>query len=313
MLQLTDKIFVAGARGLLGSALVSELRDRGFNTVLTPSHAEGDLTDPAYVAWFFSVHEPKYVFLCAAKVGGIQANIDEPVDFFLKNVQIQNNVISNAAKYGVEKLVFLGSSCVYPRDCPQPIKEEYLLTGPFEKAVEAYGIAKVSGIKLCQWYHQRGHNFVSAMPCNLFGCRDNFDERTAHVIPGMMARMHRAKLAKAETFAVWGRPEITREFLFAPDAAKALMTVMEKYSSPEPINIGDGIEISMRDLAWFIRYVVGYSGHLRWDTDRPTGTPRKVMDVSKIKSLGWSPKYAIGEALKITYDYFDTNWCHSAP
>lgn len=307
MFNLTDKILVAGARGLVGSHLVAALRERGFNNLLVPTRADLDWADPVAAKWYFSVHEPEHVFMCAAKVGGIKANVDEPIEFFLQNIAIQNNIITNAADYGVKKLVFLGSSCVYPRDCAQPIKEEYLLTGPFEKAVEAYGIAKVAGIKLCQWYHRRGHNFVSAMPCNLFGPHDSFDEQTAHIIPGMMARMHRCKVEQATSFAVWGNPGTRREFLCAADLADALITIWEKYDDELPINAGSGIENSIRDVAYALAYIVGYRGEIRWDTEQPVGTPRKVMDNSKLSNLGWSVRTTFGVALKSTYDWFRLN------
>jgi GDP-L-fucose synthase len=303
----SDRILVAGARGLVGSHLVAALRERGHNNLLVPTHAELDWADPVAAKWYFSVHEPEYVFLCAAKVGGIKANIDQPVEFLLKNLAIQNNVMSNAAEYGTKKLLFLGSSCVYPRDCPQPIKEEYLLTGPFEKAVEAYGLAKVCGTKLAKMYHEAGHCFVSAMPCNLFGPGDNFSEHTGHVVPGMMARMHLAKLENAEFFPAWGLPTTKREFLYAADLAEALIVIMEKYHDAEPINAGSGIEISINELAYVLQVVTGYGGEIRWDTDQPVGTPRKIMDNSKLRSLGWTPKTLLGVALKSTYDWFRLN------
>lgn len=303
----SDKILIAGARGLVGSHLVAALRERGFFNLLVPTHAEIDWADPVQSKYYFSVYEPEYVFLCAAKVGGIKSNIDQPVEFLLKNLAIQNNVMSHAAEYGAKKLLFLGSSCVYPRDCPQPIKEKYLLTGPFEKAVEAYGLAKVCGIKLAQMYHAAGHRFVSAMPCNLFGPRDNFNEHTAHVIPGMMARMHRAKVENAEFFPVWGQPDTKREFLCADDLAEALVLIMESYDHGEPINVGSGVETPMCDLAWAIQSLVRYKGELRWDTTQPVGTPRKVMDISKLRGLGWAPARAFESALQTTYEWFRLN------
>jgi GDP-L-fucose synthase len=300
----SDKILIAGARGLVGSHLVAALRERGFFNLLVPTHAEIDWADPVQSKYYFSVYEPEYVFLCAAKVGGIKSNLDQPVEFLLKNLAIQNNVMSHAAEYGAKKLLFLGSSCVYPRDCPQPIKEEYLLTGPFEKAVEAYGLAKVCGIKLAQMYYAAGHCFVSAMPCNLFGPRDSFNEHTAHVIPGMMARMHRAKVENKEFFQAWGQPNTQREFLYAADLAEALVTIMELYHDDEPINVGSGVETSIRDLAWLIKYVIQYQGEIRWDTTQPVGTPRKVMDISKLQKLGWVPSSTFGLAIQSTYEWF---------
>lgn len=303
MLPLTAKIFVAGAYGLVGSHLVQLLRDWGYTNLLTPRHSELDLTDPVAVKWYFSVHEPEYVYLCAAKVGGIKANVDQPIAFLLQNLAIQNNVITNAADYGVRKLLFLGSSCVYPRDCPQPIKEEYLLTGPFEPAVEAYGIAKVAGIKLCQYYHDRGHDFVSAMPCNLFGPRDNFSDDTSHVLPGLMARMHRARLQQQD-LVVWGDPQTRREFLYAPDLADALFTIMEKYHEREPINVGSAVEMPIIELVNCLRGVVDYRGPVIWDSSKVVGTPRKVMDSTKLRRLGWYPKTLFEHALRHTYRWF---------
>lgn len=307
MLQPDDKIFIAGARGLVGSHIVAELRERGFNNLLVPAHSDIDLTDPVAVKWFFSVHQPDYVFLCAAKVGGIKANIDQPLEFFLQNLAIQNNVMGCAAEYGTKKLLFLGSSCVYPRDCPQPIKEEYLLTGPFEPAVESYGLAKVCGIRLAQIYHAKGHNFISAMPCNIFGPRDHFNFHSAHVIPGMMTRMQQAKLDKYEAFEVWGRPDTKREFIYARDLANALFVIMNEYNDLEPINAGSGIEIRMDDLAFVMRYITGFDGKILFDPKQPVGTPRKVMDNSKLRALGWLPKTQFEHALRSTYDWFRLN------
>lgn len=300
-----SKILVAGARGLVGSALVRELRAQGYNNLLTPSHKEADLSDPVFVRWYFSGYQPEYVFLCAAKVGGIKANAENPLKFFLENMAIETNVIGNASDYNIKKLVFLGSSCIYPKHCPQPIKEEYLLTGPIEPSTEPYALAKICGVRLCQWYQREyGDRFVSAMPCNLFGPRDNFDPHNAHVIPGMMARMHAAKMAGAPAFEVWGDGNAFREFLYAEDLARALMTVMQEYEGPEPINTGSSFELPIKDLAHIMSAVVDYNGILVFNPDQPTGTPRKILDNSKIMDLGWTPRVPFLNALRATYEWY---------
>lgn len=302
------KIFVAGAHGLVGSALTRELFAQGHTNLLVPSHKQADLTDPTFVKWYFSVHQPEYVFLAAAKVGGIKANAENPLQFFLQNLAIETNVIGNASEYGVKKLVFLGSSCIYPKHCPQPIKEEYLLTGAIEPTTEPYALAKICGVKLCQWYKREfGDNFVSAMPCNLFGPRDNFDPHNAHVIPGMMARMHQAKVEGDPCFEVWGDGKAYREFLFAEDLARALVIVMEKYDGLEPINTGSSFELSIRDLAIVMASVVKYDGDLIFNESQPVGTPRKVLDNSKIAALGWTPRVPFMQALATTYEWFKSH------
>lgn len=299
------KILVAGHRGLVGSALVRELKSQGHTNLITLPREVVNLEDPIAVRWAFSVHEPDYVFLCAAYVGGIVANIDHPVDFFRRNVVIQNNVLLNAADYRVKKMVFLGSSCIYPRDCPQPINENALLTGPLEKSNEAYAIAKISGVKLCQWLRQeRGCNFVSAMPCNLYGPNDNFDPRDAHIIPGLIARMHAAKEAGAPEFDVWGRADTLREYLYSEDLARALIVVMNYYDDPAPINTGSSFEMPVEGLARLIAAVVGYYGQLKFDASMPAGTPRKLLDNQKIFNLGWSPRIGFRHSLELTYEWY---------
>lgn len=300
-----SKIFITGHRGLVGSALVRELQMRGYSNLFTVSRNEVDLTDPVKTKWFFSCITPDYVFHCAARVGGIKDNIAHPLEFFLDNVRIQENVIINSAFYDVKKLLFLGSSCVYPRDCPKPIVENSLLTGPFEKAVEAYGLAKVCGIKLCEFYKQELLcNFIAAMPCNVFGPSDNFDPQTAHVVPGLIARMHAAKVAGEPEFKVWGDGSARRELIFSDDLAKALILIMEKYDGPGHINAGSGLEYSVSEIAQLVRAVVGYEGALVPEQSEPTGTPRKLMDNSKLAALGWQPSFCIVDALRRTYDDF---------
>lgn len=303
-----SRIYITGHRGLVGSALREELLLQGYENLVCPGRETVDLMNPTEVRWAFSVYRPEYVFHCAARVGGIQANIDDPLGFCRDNLIIQENVLSNAAHYGVQKLIFLGSSCVYPKACPQPIKEEYLLTGPFTPEVEAYGLAKVVGVKMCEWYHQRGHNFIAAMPPNLFGPRDNFNEKTAHVIPGMMARMHRAKIEGAPTFSVWGDGSVCREFMYSGDLAQALALVMEQYNGPAPVNVGSQHEVRIDALANAIANTVGYTGRIVFDETKPIGTPRKLMDNSKIAQLGWGtaflPRRDFRAALEETYRSF---------
>lgn len=300
-----SKIYVAGDRGLVGSAVVNELRAQGHTNLITLSREQLNLEDPVAVKWFFSVYEPEYVFLCAAAVGGIRANIDSPVEFFVRNMKIQQNVLLNAADYKVRKLVFLGSSCIYPRDCEQPIKESALLTGPLEKSNEAYAIAKIAGLKLCKYlWQERGCCFVSAMPCNLFGPNDNFDPHKAHIIPGLIARMHAAKEAGEPVFDVWGRADTLREFLFSEDLARALIFVMEKYDDPEPINTGSGVEKSVKEISELIADTIRYPGELVFNSSIPAGTPRKLLDNTKLFSLGHENLVGTKRALKITYDWF---------
>lgn len=299
------KIFITGHRGLVGSALLRELLAQGYKNLHVVGREQVDLTDPVETKWYFSSLRPAYIFHCAARVGGIKANIDFPIEFFLENIKIQNNVLENAAEYGVKKLLFLGSSCIYPRDCPKPIQERSLLTGAFEKAVEAYGLAKVCGVKLCQWYRQeQGRLFISAMPCNVFGPNDNFNVHTAHVVPGLIARMHDAKQKGELVFQVWGDGSARRELIYSDDLAKALITIMEKYDGPEHINAGSGLEYSVAEIAQLVRAVIGYEGALTSAQSEPTGTPRKLMDNSKLKALGWGPSFCIVDALRRTYDDF---------
>lgn len=304
-MEKNAKILVLGARGLVGSAIVQELRAQGYHNIYQPGRTEVDLTDEVTVRWLFSVHRPEYVFFAAAKVGGISDNASDKVGFLAENLRIELNVITAAAEYAVKKLLFVATSCIYPRDCPQPIREEYLMTGPLERTTEAYSIAKIAGIRLCQYYREQlRHDFVVAVPCNIFGERDNFNERTAHCLPGLMARIHRAKVTGAPEVVVWGDGTAQREFLFAPDLARALILVMERYSSGEPINTGSGFELSIKDLATVLaEKVIGYRGRLVFDTGELTGTPRKVLESSKLRALGWRPEIPFIEALRATYSW----------
>lgn len=305
------KIFVAGARGLVGSALVRELRAQGYNNLLTPSHAEADLTDPVFVRWFFSAHHIDYVFMCAAQVGGILDNATRKVDFLTDNLHMELNVISNAACYNVKKLLFISTSCCYPRACPQPMHPRDLWTGKLEPTTEAYSVAKLAGMKLCQYYHeQHGKNFVSALPCNLFGERDNFNMGTAHALPGIMARLHAAKIAGDPFCEIWGTGKQQREFLFAEDLARGLVTVMERYDGVDPINIGSGLELTIEQLAILLAATVGYEGRLVFNPNQPEGTPRKILDSTEIRALGWGPQVPFLQALKTTYEWYRLNTTH---
>ena len=303
-----SKILVLGANGLVGGALVNELWTQGFLNVLTPRREDLDLLDTAIVEWYFSVHRPSHVFFAAALVGGISSNIARGLDFLNLNLQMELNVINNAAKYGVGKLLFVSTSCCYPRDCPQPMKPSYLGTGALEPTTEPYAIAKIAGMALCREYRILGRDFNSAMLCNVFGPRDNFDPRNAHCLPGMMARMHKAKLAGLPSFDVWGSGAQQREFIYADDAAAALICAMENHSCVEPINIGTGIELSMKELAIVLSDVLEYSGKLDFDPAQPTGTPRKLMDSSVLLGHGWRPKVDFLYAVRETYDWYKLNY-----
>jgi GDP-L-fucose synthase len=302
------KIFVAGHRGMVGSALVRRLEAEGFNILLTADRSQLDLMDESAVAKFFLEEKPAVVICAAAKVGGIKANNDYPVQFLLDNLRIQNNVIHWAYKSGVRKLLFLGSSCIYPKFAPQPIPETALLSGPLEPTNEAYAIAKIAGIKLCQAYcREYGNNFISAMPTNLYGPNDNFDLETSHVLAALIRKAHEAKMRNQRKLIVWGTGKPRREFLHVDDLASACLLLLEKYDSPEIINVGYGEDISIRELAELICDVVGFDGELGWDTSKPDGTPRKLLDVSKLSALGWKPAISLREGIARTYQWFRAN------
>lgn len=297
-----SKIFVAGSRGLVGSALVRELKKQGYTKVLAPSRAELDLTDKDAVTAFFETHRPEYVFMAAAKVGGIVANNTQPADFIVQNLAIQQHVITSAHTFDVKKLLFLGSNCIYPKIVAQPVKEEYLLTGPLEPTNEAYAIAKIAGIKMCQAYRQQyGRNYISAMPCNLYGINDNYHPEHSHVLPGLLRRFHEAKINNAPTVVVWGTGTPRREFLCSDDVANACIFLMHNYNSPEPINVGAGVDITIKELAETVKKAVGYEGTITWDTSRPDGTPRKLLDTSRLHDLGWTHKLSLEDGLRLTY------------
>lgn len=301
----TAKIYVAGHRGLVGSAIVRHLREQGYENLCLRTRDELDLTDPLRVTEFFELERPEYVFLAAAKVGGILANDTYPADFIRENLAIQTNLIHAAYQFGVRKLLFLGSSCIYPKLAQQPIREEYLLTGPLEPTNEAYAIAKIAGIKMCQAYNrQYGTRFISVMPTNLYGPGDNFDLNNSHVLPALIRKFHEAKMSNISEVVVWGTGNPRREFLHVDDLADACLFLMERYEDSEIINIGTGKDISIRELAELIKEITGYQGSIRWDLSKPDGTPRKLLDISRIESLGWKPKITLREGIRQTYEWY---------
>ncbi|EPS71966.1 hypothetical protein M569_02791, partial [Genlisea aurea] len=302
------KIFVAGHRGLVGSAIVRRLNSLGYTNLLLRSRSEVDLTSQSAVDAFFSVERPQFVIIAAAKVGGIHANSTYPADFITINLQIQTNLISAAFRHGTLKLLFLGSSCIYPKFAPQPIPESALLTGPLEPTNEWYAVAKISGIKMCQAYRiQHSFDAISAMPTNLYGPNDNFHPENSHVLPALLRRFHEAKARGAESVVVWGSGKPLREFLYVDDLADAVVFLMENYSGTEHVNVGSGKEVSIGELAEAVKETVGYGGEIVWDRSKPDGTPRKLMDSSKLEGLGWSPKVSLEEGLRETYRWYLEN------
>jgi len=299
------KIYVAGHRGMVGSAIVRKLEKEGFTQILTRTSAELDLRNQCAVSSFFAQEKPEYVFLAAAKVGGIIANNTYRGEFLYDNLTIQNNIIHNSYLNGVKKLMFLGSSCIYPKRAPQPLKEEYLLTGPLEHTNEPYAIAKIAGIKMCDAYRdQYGCNYISVMPTNLYGYNDNYHPENSHVMPALIRKFHEAKSTGAASVSIWGTGSPKREFLFADDLAEACFYLMENYNEPNLINIGTGEDISIKDLALLIKKVIGFEGELQFDTSKPDGTPRKLMDVSKLHSQGWKHKVELEEGIRLAYQDF---------
>lgn len=305
------KIFVTGHRGLVGSAIVRVLKKAGYNNIITKSRQELDLTDRDAVFRFFEEERPEWVVLAAAKVGGIYANNTYPVDFLLDNLQIQNNVIEASHKNNVDKLLFLGSSCIYPKLAPQPLKEEYLLTSALEPTNESYALSKITGIKLCNAYNrQYGTNYMSVMPCNIYGYNDNYHKENAHVIPMLIRRFHEAKESNADKVVVWGTGVAQREFLFSDDLAEACLFLMENKSAKDIdpfINIGAGKDVTIKKLAELIKETVGFEGKLEFDTSKPDGMLKKLLDVSRMKELGWEAKTELKDGLKIAYNDFLTN------
>jgi len=308
MMDKSEKIFVAGHRGMVGSALVRRLKSEGFSNLLVRDRSKLDLRDECAVTKFFAEEKPAVVILAAARVGGIKANSDFLVEFLLENLRIQNNVIQAAYENGARKLLFLGSSCIYPKFAPQPIPETALLSGPLEPTNEAYVIAKIAGIKLCQAYaREYDANFISVMPTNLYGPNDNFDLETSHVLAALLRKAHEAKTRKDRKLTVWGSGKPRREFLHVDDLASACLLLLEKYDSSEIINVGCGEDISIRELAELICEVVGFEGDLAWDVTKPDGTPRKLLDVSKLRALGWKPSIPLRDGIARTYEWFLAN------
>lgn len=304
-MQPGDKVYVAGHRGLVGSALVRRLDREGFSRVVTRTRQELDLTDRHAVVRFFEEERPEYVFLAAARVGGIWANATRPAEFIAENLAIALNVIDAAYRSGVKKLLYLGSSCIYPKFAPQPIREEFLLTGKLEPTNEAYAVAKIAGIELCRAYNrQYGTRFISVMPTNLYGPDDNFDLETSHVLPALIRKFHEAKEAGALEVVVWGTGSPRREFLHVDDLADACVFLMRRYEGSEILNIGWGVDISIAELAELVREVVGYRGRIRFDPSKPDGTPRKLLDVSRLKALGWRPRIGLREGIEQTYAWY---------
>ena len=307
-MEKNDLIFVAGHRGLVGSAIVRNLEAKGYNNIIKRTHAELDLTNQALVEEFFKENRPDVVVLAAAKVGGINANQTAPADFIMKNSQIQCNVIDCAHRYNVKKLLFLGSTCIYPKLAPQPIVESSLLTGPLESTNEGYALAKISGLMMCRFYkRQYGDNFISCMPTNLYGPHDNYELSGSHVMPAMIRKFHEAKINNAPSVELWGTGSPLREFLYVDDMADACVFLLENYDGEEHVNIGTGVEVSIKELAEKVKKFVGYEGEIIWNKEMPDGTPRKLTDVTKLHSLGWKHKVDLEEGILLAYDWFVKN------
>lgn len=301
-----SKIYIAGHRGLVGSAIKRALEKQGYENLVFRTREELDLQNLQAVDDFFKTEHPEYVFLAAAKVGGILANKTYPADFIYQNLQIQNNIIYSAHAYGVTKLLFLGSSCIYPKLAPQPIKEEYLLTGPLEQTNESYAIAKIAGLKMCQYFKkQYGSNFISCMPTNLYGPNDNFDLQNSHVLPALIRKFYDAKKENKESVVIWGSGTPKREFLYVEDLADACVFLMNHYNDLETINVGTGVDVTISELAQMIKQITGFSGNTVYDKSKPDGTPRKLLDVSKINKLGWNAQTSLEEGLKKTIEWYE--------
>jgi GDP-L-fucose synthase len=304
-MERNARVYVAGHLGLVGSAIWRELERQGFTHLIGRTRQEMDLLDPAAVERFYFTERPNYVFVAAAKVGGIMANNTRPAEFVYENLQIQNNLIHGAYEAKVKKLLFLGSSCIYPKLAPQPLKEEYLLTGPLEPTNEWYAVAKIAGIKMCQAYRrQYGCDFISAMPTNMYGPNDNYDPQGSHVLPALIRKFHEAKVAGARTVTCWGTGQPLREFLYADDLANACVFLMENYSGEDFVNVGFGSDLTIRELAETVARVVGFVGLIEWDTTKPDGTPRKLMDSSKLFGMGWAPKVDLETGIRLSYEDF---------
>lgn len=304
----TDKIYVAGHRGLVGSAIVRSLQKKGYENIIGRTHSELDLTCQQAVRDFFEAERPEVVVLASAKVGGIHANETAPAEFAYENMQIQCNVIKCAHDFGVKKLLFLGSTCIYPRMAPQPIPEDALLTGPLETTNEAYAIAKIAGLEMCKFYKkQYGDDFISCMPTNLYGPHDNYDLSGSHVMPAMIRKFHEAKLSGAPRVELWGTGAPLREFLYVDDMADACVFLLEHYSGEQHVNIGTGKEVTIKELAELVKRITGYEGEIFWNSAMPDGTPRKLTDVSKLHGLGWTHKVELEEGVRLAYNWFCEN------
>jgi GDP-L-fucose synthase len=300
-----SKILVAGANGMVGSAIVRNLESKGFTNIIKGTRDDVDFTNQDETERYFCSKEPEYVFLAAAKVGGIMANSNYKADFLTENLQIQTNIIQQSYNFGVKKLLFLGSSCIYPKFATQPITEDQLMTGALEPTNDAYAIAKIAGIMMCQAYRQQhGFNAISLMPTNLYGFNDNFDLQSSHVLPALIRRFHEAKVSQAPYVECWGDGSPMREFLYVDDLAEACRVCMERYDGAEHLNVGTGRDVTIKELTEKIAKVVGYSGEIRWDTSKPNGTPRKVLNVDKIKSLGWEPTVGLYEGISRSYEWY---------
>ena len=305
LMNENSRIYVAGHRGLVGSAIWRELQRQGFKNLIGRSRQEVNLLDATAVSRFFSETKPEFVFMAAAKVGGIQANDTQPAEFLFENLQIQNNLIHAAKVANVQKLLFLGSSCIYPKLAPQPLKEESLLTGPLEPTNEWYAVAKIAGIKLCQAYRrQYGCDFISAMPTNMYGPNDNYDLQTSHVLPALIRKFHDAKISSAAAVTCWGTGTPLREFLYADDLASACVFLTQAYSEEQFINVGSGSEITIHELSELVKRIVGFAGEIVWDNSKPDGTPRKLMDSSRLFALGWKPKVDLDTGIRLAYEDF---------
>ena len=311
-MDINAKVYVAGSRGLVGSALVRKLRAKGYNNIIERTSQELDLRNQVLVDDFFRAERPEYIFLAAAKVGGIHANNTYPAEFIYENMLIQNNVIQAAHQYGVRKLMFLGSSCIYPKLAPQPLKEEYLLTGVLESTNESYAIAKIAGIKMCQAYRQQyGDDFISVMPTNLYGINDNFNLENSHVLPALLRKFHEAKAKGSESVTVWGSGKPRREFLYVDDMADACYFLMKNYSDREIVNIGTGSDVTIAELSDMMAEVTGFKGEVVYDASKPDGTPVKRLDVSKLNALGWQAQTSLKKGIDQTYVWFKEHNCES--
>lgn len=304
-MEINSKIFIAGHNGMVGSSILRNLKSRGYKNIILKSKKELDLTNQSQVISFFEKERPEYVFLSAAKVGGIMANKNFKADFIYQNLMIQSNIIHSSYLFGVKKLLFLGSSCIYPKNSLQPIREEYLLSGFLEETNDSYAIAKITGIKMCQSYNQQyGTNFISVMPTNLYGIGDNYDSNNSHVLPALIKKIHDAKVNNSKSIEIWGTGTPMREFLFSDDLSDALILLMLNYNSSDPINIGVGEDIKISELVNIICDVIGYKGKILYDNSKPDGTMRKLLDISKIKKMGWVNKTSLKEGIIIAYNDF---------